>query len=134
MRPSYVLVEILIAFFSPLECRSLQAKTGGFIDAEHDVHVLYGLAYGTLQQIVDTRSNQQLVVVLLHMDETLVGVHHLLQVDGLVAVVGEGCLAVELLVNLGDLVDVGFRANHFRGEDAPGKVAAIGDEVDVDFE
>ena len=68
------------------------------------------------------------------MDETLVGVHHLLQVDGLVAVVGEGGLVVELLVDLGDLVDVGFRTDYLCGKDAAGKVAAIGDEVDVDIE
>ena len=64
------------------------------------------------------------------MDETLVGVDHLLQVDRFVDVVGEGCVAVKVLVGCHDVFyrSVGF--NHLSSEDATGEVATIRDEVD----
>ena len=43
------------------------------------------------------------------MDETFVGVHHLLQVERLVAVVGEGGIAVEVLIGLDNLIGIGLR-------------------------
>ena len=72
-----------------LKCRCFQAEAGRLVDAEHEVHVLNSLAYGTLQQIVDAGGDEQFVAVFLYIDKRLVGVHHLLQVDGLVAVVGK---------------------------------------------
>jgi len=62
--------------------------------------------------------------------QCLVGVHHLLQVDGLVAVVGEGGIAVEVLVSLDDVFGRGLGLDDGSAEDAAGKVASIGDEVD----
>ena len=64
------------------------------------------------------------------MDETLVGVDHLLQVDRLVDVVGEGCVAVEILVGCHDVFyrSVGF--HYLSSEDATGEVATIRDEVE----
>jgi len=67
-------------------------------------------------------------------DKTFVGIHHLLQVERLVAVVGEGGLAVEVLIGLDNLIGIGLGADDLRTEDAAGEVAAIGDEVDVDIE
>ena len=64
------------------------------------------------------------------MDETLVGVDHLLQVDRLVDVVGEGCVAVEVLVGCHDVFYRSVGLNHLSSEDATGEVAAIRDEVD----
>ena len=65
------------------------------------------------------------------MHQRLVRVHHLLQVDGLVAVVGEGGITVEVLVGLHDVLDGRRRLYHCRAEDATGKVAAIGDKINV---
>ena len=60
------------------------------------------------------------------MDETFIGVHHLLQVERLVAIVGEGGLAVEVLIGLDDLVGIGLGTDDLCTEDATGKVATIG--------
>ena len=68
------------------------------------------------------------------MDETFVGIHHLLQVERLVAVVGEGGIAVKVLIGLNDLIGIGLGTDDLRTEDATGEVATIGDEVDVDIE
>ena len=64
------------------------------------------------------------------MDETLVGVDHLLQVDRLVDVVGEGCVAVEILVGCHDVFYWSIGLNHLSSEDATGEVATIRDEID----
>ena len=39
----------IVSRFCELECRCLEAETCHFIEAEHDIHVLYGLAYSTFQ-------------------------------------------------------------------------------------
>ena len=64
------------------------------------------------------------------MDETLVGVDHLLQVDRLVDVVGEGCVAIEILVGCHDVFYRSIGLNHLCSEDATGEVATIRDEID----
>ena len=64
------------------------------------------------------------------MDETLVGVDHLLQVDRLVDVVGEGCVAIEILVGCHDVFYRSVGLHYLSGEDATGEVATIRDEVD----
>ena len=64
------------------------------------------------------------------MDETLVGVNHLLQVDRLVDVVGEGCVAVEILVGCHDVFYRSIGLNNLCGKDATGEVATIRDEID----
>ena len=61
----------------------------------------------------------------------LIRVHHLLQVDGLVAVVREGGIAVEVLVCLYDVLGRRLGADDGGAEDAAGEVATVGDEVDV---
>ena len=66
------------------------------------------------------------------MDKAFVGVHHLFQVYWLLRVVREGSVAVKVLVGLDDLVGGSLGADDLGAEDASGKVAAIGDEVNVD--
>ncbi len=68
------------------------------------------------------------------MDETLVGVDHLLQVDRLVDVVGEGCVAVEILVGCHDVFYRSVGLHYLSSEDATGEVATIRDEVDRSLE
>ena len=68
------------------------------------------------------------------MDETLVGVDHLLQVDRFVDVVGEGCVAVEVLVGCHDVFNRSVGFNHLSGEDATCEIATIRDEVDRSLE
>ena len=67
------------------------------------------------------------------MHHAFVGVHHLLQVYGTVAVVCKGSIGIEVLVCLHDGVDVCICFHHHGGKDASGKVATIGDEVDRGF-
>ena len=64
------------------------------------------------------------------MDETLVGVDHLLQVDRLVDVMGEGCVAVEILVGCHDVFYRSIGLHYLSSKDATGEVATIRDEVD----
>ena len=48
------------------------------------------------QEVVYAGRDEQLTAVFLNVDECLIGVHHLLQVDGLVAIVGESCILIEV--------------------------------------
>ena len=68
------------------------------------------------------------------MYQGLVGVDDLLQVDGLVAIVGEGGILIELLVGLDDVLDRSRGLDDGGTEDATCKVTAIRDEVDVSIE
>ena len=64
------------------------------------------------------------------MNQALVGIHHLLQVDSLIHIVGELGIIVELLVTCHDLLDRLVGLHYFCGEDAAGEVATVRDEVD----
>ena len=68
------------------------------------------------------------------MDESLVGVDDLLEVESLVAVVGEGGLAVEVFVEGRDgiLVGCGVESDDLSAEDAAREVSAVWDEVYCD--
>ena len=68
------------------------------------------------------------------MYKCLVGVNYLLKVDRLVAVVGKGCILIEVLVCLDYILNRCRGLDDCCTEDAAGKVAAIGDEVDVGVE
>ena len=68
------------------------------------------------------------------MYQGLVGVHHLLQVDGFVAVVSEGGIGIEVLVGFDDILYRSRCLHNSRTEDATGKVTTIGDEIDVGIE
>ena len=120
--------------FCFLESGGFQFQSGGLVDAEHDVHVLHSLSDGSLEQVVNADGDEQFVAVLVAVDEGLVGVDDLLQVDGLVGVVGEGRLGIERLVRRHDVVDAGVGFHHLGGEDAAGEVAAVGDEVYLGIE
>jgi len=52
------------------------------------------MAYSAFQEVVYAGRDEQLTAVFLNVDECLIGVHHLLQVDGLVAIVSEGISSV----------------------------------------
>ena len=68
------------------------------------------------------------------MYQCLVGVYHLLQVDGLVTVVGEGSISIEVLVGLDDIFYRGRCLDDCCTEDTTSKVTTIGDEVDIGIE
>ena len=68
------------------------------------------------------------------MHQCLVGVHHLLQVDGFVAIVGEGGIGIELLVGFDDIFHGCRCLDDSSTEDSTGEVTTIGDEVDVGIE
>ena len=63
------------------------------------------------------------------MHQCLVGVHHLLEVNGLVTIVGEGGIAVVFLVGGNDVAGGGVGFDDSGAEDATGKVATVGNEV-----
>ena len=68
------------------------------------------------------------------MYQGLVGVHHLLQVDGFVAVVGESGIGIKLLVGFDDVLYGRWCLDDSGTEDTTGEVTTIGDEVDVGIE
>ena len=68
------------------------------------------------------------------MHQCLVGVHHLLQVDGFVAVVGEGGIGIELLIGFDNIFHGRWSLDDSSTEDTTGEVTTIGDEVDVGVE
>lgn len=61
-----------------LECVCFEPEAGFLINAEHEVHVLYCLAYGALQEIVDDAGDDCLVAKLIDVHKCLVGVDYLL--------------------------------------------------------
>ena len=68
------------------------------------------------------------------MYQCLIGVHHLFQVDGFVAIVGEGGIGIELLVGFDDIFHGCRCLDDSSTEDSTGEVTTIGDEVDVGIE
>ena len=68
------------------------------------------------------------------MHQSLVGVHHLLHVQCLVAVVGEGSVLVVFLIQSHDFL-LSHRlveCHHLSGEDASCEVTSVGDEIHRD--
>ena len=72
--------------------------------------------------------------MLLDVDDTLVRVHHLLQVWVSVHHESEGRILVEILVELLDLLDLQVALRIGRDEDAPRKITAHRQEVDIVIE
>ena len=68
------------------------------------------------------------------MYQCLVGVDNLFQVDALVGIMGEGRILIKLFIGLNDIIDGGLGLDDCCAENATGKVAALGDEVDVGIE
>ena len=92
------------------------------------------LTNGTFKEVVDTGSDEQFIAVLLAVHQRLVGVYYLFQVDGLVTIMREGSVTIEVLVGLYDVLFGNKSTYDCSTEDAASEVAAIGDEVDVDIE
>ena len=68
------------------------------------------------------------------MHQSLIGVHHLLHVQCLVAVVGEGSIIVVFLIQSYHFL-LSHRlveCHHLSGENASGEVSSVGDEIDSD--
>ena len=68
------------------------------------------------------------------MYQCLVSIHHLFQVNGLVAIVGEGSICIEILVGLDDILNRGWCFDDGCTENAAGEITTIGDEVDVSIQ
>ena len=71
-----------------------------FVQAEQEVHVVYGLSRGTFQQVVDDRHDEQFALVLFEIQEAFVGVDHLFQVGHPVGEEGEVVILVVVVVQL----------------------------------
>ena len=68
------------------------------------------------------------------MNQALIGIHHLLQVDCLIHIVGKLGILVELLLTCNDFLDRLVGLHHFSSEDTAGEVATVRDEVDGSIE
>ena len=66
------------------------------------------------------------------MNQRLVGIYHLLQIEGFVAVVRKGSILVELLIECGYVINRTLRLDDLCNKDATGKVTTVRDEVDGD--
>ena len=64
------------------------------------------------------------------MNQALVGVHHLLQIDSLIHIVGELGILIELFVTCHDFLDRLIGLHYFCCKDTTGEVATVRDEVD----
>src|SRR5690606_29337636 len=60
--------------------RRFQLQSSSFLQSKNQVHVLHSLAGGPFQQVVDQTGDDQHLSVLLQVQYTFVGVHHLFQV------------------------------------------------------
>lgn len=60
-------------------------KAGGFLQPEHQVHVLYGLPGSSLQKIIADTADQYLSVFFLQVEEAFVGMYNLLEIQRLIA-------------------------------------------------
>ena len=103
-----------------LKRAGLEVEASLLIKAEHDIHVLNGLAASAFEQVVNDAGDEQLIVELLHMNESLVCVHNLLEVEIAVNVVGKSGRSIELLIEFDDIVLAERRVNahDFCAEDA----------------
>ena len=68
------------------------------------------------------------------MYQCLIGVYYLLKVNRFVAVVGEGCVGIEVFVSLNNILYWSGSLDDSCAEDAASKVATVGDEVNVGIE
>ena len=132
--PSCCVNSSFFVLHSSLKSTRLQPQSYRLFEVEHQVHVVDGLATGTLQQVVDARDDEQLVAVLLQVDEALVGVDYLLQVDVFVDDVREGILGIVFFVHAADFLESYLGLHDDGGKDAAGEVTTIGDEVDFGVE
>ena len=92
---------------------------------------MYGLSRSALEKVVDNGSDKEFVAVALRMDETFVGVDHLLEVDWLADIMREGCFTVEVVIVTFNLFNRHFALDNLCSKDTTWKVAPIGDEVNL---
>ena len=118
-------------FRSSLKGRWLQPEADRFFQIEHQIHVVYGLAAGSFQQVVYTGNDKELVTMLFQMYKAFVGVDNLLQIYVLVDDMRKGVFGVILFVHTDNLFQRHFGLYHDSGKNAAGKIAAVGDEIDV---
>ena len=114
-----------------LETARFQLQSASLLQPEHQVEVLDSLTGSALQQVIDHGDDQQLIAMLLDVDDTLVRVHHLLQVRVSVHHEGEGRILVEILVELLDFLDLQVALRIGRDEDAPREITAHRQEIDI---
>ena len=86
---------------------------------------------GTFQQIVNADAHEQLVAVALSVNQTLVGIDHLLEVDWLADIMREGCFTVEVVIVTFNLFNRRFALDNLCSKDTTWKVAPLGDEVNL---
>lgn len=79
---------------------------------------MYGLSGSALEKVVDDGSDKEFVAVALRVDETFIGVDHLLEVDGAVHIVRERGIAVEVAIEVGDFFFGSVASDDLCGEDA----------------
>lgn len=68
---------VLIPLFWVLKIICFQPKAAAFIQAKHQVHVLYCLATGALQQVIHRRVNHDPVTLFFELDHAFVVVDSL---------------------------------------------------------
>ena len=106
-------------------------ESGVLWKLEHKVHVLDSLSHGSFQQIVDNGGHKHAPLANVNVHQALVCIHHLLEVDGLVAHMGERRMGIILLIGLHNALVNHRMPNDAGTEDATGKVATLWYEVDV---
>ena len=115
------------------EGRGFQSQALALVEAEHEVHVLDGLPYGSLQEVVDAGNHEQLVGELLHIDNRLVRVDDLLHVGTLRDEVREGSVAIVVGIDALHVLDGEVALGVSRDEDAARETASLRYEEDAPF-
>ena len=105
-------------------------KTCRFIQAEHQIHILDGLAAGALQEIVCHGMDGKLAAHFLQENKALVCIDDLLEVDHRVGHFREGVRLIVFFVKAVSFVNGIFAIDDRRNKDAAGKIAAPRDEVE----
>ena len=95
---------------------------------------MQGSATGPFKQIIYARDNHQFVVILLQMQQTLVGVHHLLEVDVALDDMRERIVLVIICIQMYQFIDGQLISYHQRSEDATRETSTIRYEINVGTE
>ena len=120
--------------FYILECTWFQTQTNCFFKIEHEIHVVNRLTAGTLQQIVYTRDDHQLVAMLFQMNQTFVGVYHLFQVNILFYNVNERVFRIVFFIHTYQLIQFHLALHHQCSEDSTREVPTIRNEINLRLE
>ena len=104
-----------------------------FVKAEHKVHVLNCLPYSSLQEVVDAGYHQQLVFVLLHIDQSLVGIDNLLHVRTLLNKVRKGSILIVVGIDALNFLQKQVTLSIGSNKNATSETAPLGDEEQSAF-